>query len=178
MLELGPRKMKGKLWDEGGKSKVVKILISHEEDVSKSIQFAYVEKQNVRHSEIYGNHSGLNFDIVFNYWKIKMHVTFNYPSEFLVSVSGEYNYEGLVSISFGSNKRKYGPFRCPCSNDKTYAVDKFKYNFGPKSSFGGFHGSVNKSSVQAIGVYVRPIVSLAEIDNDINRDIGDEIYDY
>nr|GEZ30947.1 mediator of RNA polymerase II transcription subunit 4 [Tanacetum cinerariifolium] len=93
---------------------VVQILISHE-DVIKSIQFAYAEKQNVRHYEIYGNHSGVNFDIG----------TFNYPSGFLflVSVSGEYNYEGLVSISFGSNKRKYGPFGCPCSDDKTYAVD-------------------------------------------------------
>nr|GEV10942.1 hypothetical protein [Tanacetum cinerariifolium] len=91
---------------------VVQILISHE-DVIKSIQFAYAEKQNVCHSEIYGNHNGVNFDIV----------TFNYPSEFLVSVSGEYNYEGLVSISFDSNKRKYGPFGCPCSDDKTYAVD-------------------------------------------------------
>lgn len=40
---------------------------------------------------------------------------------------------------------------------------KFNYEFGPKSSFGGFHGSVYNGCVCTIGVYVNPIKSVDEL---------------
>lgn len=88
----------------------------------------------------------------------------------MTSVSGQYNngaYNGeLVSIAFGTNIRKYGPFGRVVDNSLT----QFVYNFTPKVSFGGFYGSVYNHSVYAIGVYVRPLVSLAEIESYIIKD--------
>lgn len=38
---------------------------------------------------------------------------------------------------------------------------KFSYEFGPKSCFEGFYGSV--CELYAIGVYVKPVETLAEL---------------
>lgn len=64
MLKLDPQKIRGSKWDEGGKSGIVQILISHDETKIKSIQFAYVENGEVYHSEIHGKPDGLKFNIV------------------------------------------------------------------------------------------------------------------
>ncbi|PWA60882.1 jacalin-like lectin domain-containing protein [Artemisia annua] len=151
MLKLGPKEMKGEVWDEGGKSEIVQILISHEEDTIRAMQFAYVVDGKVLLSQIYGELTGLNFD----------RVTFNRPCEYLVSISGEYDIDGtLVSAAFRTNHKKYGPFGG--SDDSESGYDKFKYKFG--SSFGGFHGSVYNSCVHSIGVYVKPVaVSLSKL---------------
>nr|XP_043613528.1 inactive protein RESTRICTED TEV MOVEMENT 1-like [Erigeron canadensis] len=171
MMKLNPKRMKGDAWDEGGKSGIVQILISHEEGKINSFQFAYVDqKGDVRHSEIHGQLNGWKFNIV----------TFDYPSEFLTSMSGLYDYQGLVTIAFGSNKRMYGPFGMTkkTGDPPEFAAlapstyDKFNYEFGPGAFFAGFHGSVLSSSVNAIGIYINPITSLAQVkpvDSHINE---------
>ena len=41
MIKLGRRVTQGSVWDEGGKSDIVQILISHQPDSIKSIQFLH-----------------------------------------------------------------------------------------------------------------------------------------
>ncbi|CAH1451824.1 unnamed protein product [Lactuca virosa] len=155
MMKLGPRDMPGSIWDERGKTKLVQILVSYKYSGISSIQFAYVVHGAVRHSEIYGNPDGAEFDTV----------TLDYPSEFLVSVSGNYgtnvwnSKNQLMWIAFTTNKCKYGPFGQKNGANK----DSFSYRFGLRSCFAGFHGSVFESCVYAIGVYVKPIDSLYEL---------------
>ncbi|KAI3792224.1 hypothetical protein L2E82_06097 [Cichorium intybus] len=79
-------------------------------------------------SEVHGKPSGRKFDIV----------TIDDPEEYLTSVSGQHGINKLVSVTFGTNKRKYGPFGSVIKG----SLPPFVYNFSPKSSFGGFHGSV------------------------------------
>ncbi|CAH1451825.1 unnamed protein product [Lactuca virosa] len=62
MMKLGPRDMPGSIWDERGKTKLVQILVSYKYSGISSIQFAYVVHGAVRHSEIYGNPDGAEFD--------------------------------------------------------------------------------------------------------------------
>ncbi|KAL4592407.1 hypothetical protein LXL04_005400 [Taraxacum kok-saghyz] len=170
---------KGSRWDEIGMTEIAQILISHGKSAIYSIQFVYVADGKLFPSKIHGSPDGLKFDTV----------TFDYPSEYLVSISGDHSLEGLASITFGTNKRKYGPFGRNTEDDCKSEFDafgtkkrmfdqfgmsgshyeKFAYNFRPKSSFGGFHGSLqtHKSGVGSIGVYVRPLESLADIEKDI-----------
>ncbi|KAI3792223.1 hypothetical protein L2E82_06096 [Cichorium intybus] len=79
--------------------------------------------------------------------------TIDDPDEYLTSVSGQYGTKKLFLITFGTNKRMFGPF----VNVIKGSLPKFVYNFSPKSSFGEFHGSVYKSRVCSIKVYVRPL---------------------
>ncbi|KAI3792227.1 hypothetical protein L2E82_06101 [Cichorium intybus] len=148
MVKFGPKSMTGSIWDEGGKSKILQILISHGNNCINSIQFVYVVDKKVLRSEVHGGSNGFKFDIV----------TFDHSGEYLVSVSGQYSSGRLASIAFGTNNRTYGPFGR--ANSSYY--DDFVYNFRHKSSFGGFYGSVFNSFVYAIGVYVKPLGSLAE----------------
>ncbi|KAL4592408.1 hypothetical protein LXL04_005401 [Taraxacum kok-saghyz] len=148
MVKFGPKQLRGTIWDEGGKTKILQILISHEEYAIHSIQFVYVVDGQVVRSNIHGEPNGLKIDVV----------TFDHPREYLVSVSGQY-----WDDKFGTNNGKYGPYG---THKDVYFYSKFVYNFGPRSSFGGFHGTVDKSCVYAIGVYVKPIVSLSETEAD------------
>ncbi|KAL4592404.1 hypothetical protein LXL04_005397 [Taraxacum kok-saghyz] len=152
MVKLSSTEMRGSIWDEIGKTKIVQILISHGQSAIYSIQFVYVVDEKVVPSEMHGNPIGSNFDMV----------TFDYPGEYLVSVSGDDHYDGLASITFGTNKRKYGPFGM--TGDSMFPYKNFAYNFRLKSSFGGFHGNVYNSRLYGIGVYVKPLESLAEIE--------------
>ncbi|XP_070040556.1 inactive protein RESTRICTED TEV MOVEMENT 1-like [Nicotiana tomentosiformis] len=80
-------------------------------------------------------------------------VVFDYPSEFLISISSyhgrlsQYDPRVLKVIKFSPNKGSYGPF------------DARDFNFPMENRrlFGGFHGSENGSSVESIGIYVKPI---------------------
>lgn len=93
-------------------------------------------------------------------------------SEFLTSVSGKYADGRLVSLAFGTNKHKFGPFgkTDACDNPKSTSSEKphkkFCYNFGPSSCFEGFHGSVWNGCVYAIGIYLKPIEKFNEIPDD------------
>ncbi|KAI3792226.1 hypothetical protein L2E82_06100 [Cichorium intybus] len=159
MLKLGPNQTKGSIWDDGGKTKIVQILISYGRQTVYSIQFVSAVNGKMLPSEVHGKPSGRKFDIV----------TIDDPEEYLTSVSGQHGINKLVSVTFGTNKRKYGPFG---SVIKGSSLPPFVYNFSPKSSFGGFHGSVYKSCLCSIGVYVRPLGSIAETETEI--DIGSD----
>ncbi|CAI9298266.1 unnamed protein product [Lactuca saligna] len=152
MMTLGPGPLRGNNWEERGMSEIVQILISYDSHRICSIQFAYVQNGGVMHSKKYGQDCRVGFDAV----------TFDYPSEYLTSLSGRYNDDGqLTSIVFGTNKRKYGPF----GQTSTSTKGEFNYKFGTRSSFAGFYGTVLYGLVYAIGVYVKPIQSLAELNN-------------
>ncbi|KAF3646816.1 putative AT-rich interactive domain-containing protein 2-like isoform X1 [Capsicum annuum] len=83
-------------------------------------------------------------------------VAFDYPTEFLTSISGSFRIHGhtsiLDSISFGTNKGSYGPFGTP-----SIYSNKFTIQIGNYRSFGGFHGSTNSYSIGSIGIYMKPI---------------------
>ncbi|KAI7727571.1 hypothetical protein M8C21_025511, partial [Ambrosia artemisiifolia] len=107
MFKTGPKEMKGEIWDEKGSfeayrgnTRLVEILITHQQDVINSIRFTYRKGDNVFHSQTYGEPYGLNFDMV----DISDH------NEVLTSVSGELLDGRLASIVFGTNKKTYGPF--------------------------------------------------------------------
>nr|XP_043622580.1 jacalin-related lectin 2-like [Erigeron canadensis] len=173
MLKLGPKNKSelGTAWDEYGNSNVVQILISHQGNTIKSLQFVYAADNGcLRYSQTYGQPDGLNFNIV----------TFKHPSEYLTSVSGTYTLQrktennkikttaGLTSLTFGTNKAKYGPFGGGGGTTSTTTCNcTFNYDFGHRSCFLGFHGALNKQSqVSAIGVYVKPTGSLDELKDD------------
>lgn len=63
-MKLGPKEMKGSIWDDRGKSKIDRILISYENYGVYSIQFVYVVDGKLIPSEIHGKPSDLYFDIV------------------------------------------------------------------------------------------------------------------
>ena len=94
---------------------------------------------------------------------------FDYPSEYLTSVSGKYsesNLNGtLTTITFGTNLRKYGPFGMIVappmfSFQKSASFPKdFNYEFGA-TEFGGFHGRVCDNCICSIEIYVRIVDSL------------------
>lgn len=96
-----------------------------------------------------------------------MQITFDYPSEFLISLSGEYHHDNkLAAIVFGTNKRNYGPFGVTDAYRREIFVpklSKFSYGFGHKSCLAGFYGSVYNGCVTSIGVYVKLIESHEEL---------------
>ncbi|XP_042751615.1 inactive protein RESTRICTED TEV MOVEMENT 1 isoform X1 [Lactuca sativa] len=144
ILKLGPKKMKGITWDDGGKSKLMQILISYGKNTVYSIQFVYAVNGVMRPSAIHGKPYGSKFDIVmFDEQK----------GEYLTCVSGQYGKKKLGSITFGTNKSTYGPYGSTLKSSDP----QFVYKFIPALSFGGFHGSVYKSCLCSIGVYVRPL---------------------
>ncbi|KAJ9542738.1 hypothetical protein OSB04_029244 [Centaurea solstitialis] len=151
MLKLGPKWKNGSPWDEGGNTEIVQILISYDKAKIKSIQFVYADKPTgVRLSPVYGEPTG-------SYFKS---VLFDYPSEYLTSMSGvcydNYVCNGITaSIAFGTNIRKYGPF----GMSPRYCSSEFNYEFGARG-FGGFHGTAKKSCLGSIGIYVKPIQKL------------------
>ena len=49
-----PVDMEGSIWDEGGKTEIVQILISHDEDSINAIQFVYVVNRKLVRSKIHG----------------------------------------------------------------------------------------------------------------------------
>ncbi|KAI3522668.1 hypothetical protein L1887_00626 [Cichorium endivia] len=146
--------MKGSIWDDGGKTKIIQILISYGEHTVYSIQFVSDVNGKMLPSQVHGKPSGSKFDIAM----------IDDPEEYLTSVSGQYGAKKLVSITFETNKRIFGPF----GNVIKGSLPKFVYNFSPKYSFGGFHGSVYKSRVCSIGVYVRPLGWIAGTETEID----------
>ncbi|KAL7595301.1 inactive protein RESTRICTED TEV MOVEMENT 1-like [Lactuca sativa] len=162
MSKLGPKIIKGTTWDEGGKTKIMQILISYGKHTVYSIQFVYAVNGKTLPSEIHGKPCGSKFDIV----------TFDDPEEYLTFLSGQYGIKKLNSITFGTNKTRYGPFGSTLKSSDP----QFVYKFIPAFSFGGFHGSVYKTCLCSIGVYVRPLGLIAEpeIEMDIGSDKGED----
>ncbi|XAR56999.1 hypothetical protein NMG60_11024995 [Bertholletia excelsa] len=142
MIKVSAKKPgRGKVWDCNGKSKIVKIFISHG-NIIHSIQFMYAsDSGDLDLSERYGGDRGDNLDTV----------TLDYPNEFLTSVKGGRNCSTLTSIVFTTNLRTFGPFGSR-KRDST----KFNFELGQDDSFGGFHGTTSKIGLESIGIYIKP----------------------
>jgi hypothetical protein len=76
------------------------------------------------------------------------------PSEFLKQVSGifEQNTGILLSVTFVSNIRTYGPFGCLDGQIRKETAFKFSVDEVNKSSIVGFYGTTD-NYVRSFGVY-------------------------
>ncbi|XP_019055045.1 PREDICTED: inactive protein RESTRICTED TEV MOVEMENT 1-like isoform X2 [Nelumbo nucifera] len=93
----------GKQWeDRDGIDRIAQIFISYGESTIKSLQFNYLKNGNLHLSERYGGSGGVNFKTI----------DFDLESsEYITWVSGRHHRcYGLVSLTIGTNKSKYGPF--------------------------------------------------------------------
>ncbi|CAA0834859.1 Protein RESTRICTED TEV MOVEMENT 1 [Striga hermonthica] len=99
-------------------------------------------------------------------------VKFDYPSEYITWVSGRLNYYGnnLRSITFGTNRREYGPF----GKFENYDTI-FDLRLGDDRQFGGFHGTADEKSVRSIGVYCNPIKTLGNLVNENIAKLEDDV---
>ncbi|KAM7465398.1 hypothetical protein LguiB_012960 [Lonicera macranthoides] len=92
----------GDLWDDGTHTAIVKLII-YSSKVIESIQIEYDDNGQLKCSDTHGKEKG-----------VKHTVALDYPSEFLVSVSGYIDkFHSMIifhSLTFQSNKRTYGPF--------------------------------------------------------------------
>ncbi|XP_028079836.1 protein RESTRICTED TEV MOVEMENT 1-like [Camellia sinensis] len=145
----------GTVWDHKGKTELLQILISHGDGVIHGLQFVYVENGNLVASEcLGGSDHGRKFNTV----------TLNYPDEFLTSISGSctFGYRSCVSsITFGTNQVSHGPFGKPEKDDI-----EFNFQMGKYRLFGGFHGTTTSNRyLESIGVYVKPIASLSDLNS-------------
>ncbi|XP_075085435.1 inactive protein RESTRICTED TEV MOVEMENT 1-like [Nicotiana tabacum] len=150
MIKVGPAGGNcGTIWDEKGRDQVGGIIVSYSKDKVLSLQFFFHENGNLVQSNKHGVDQCQNFYAVF----------FDYPSEFLTSLSGSYICTGyatvLETIKFCTNKGSYGPFgRTLPSN----GAMNFNFEIGNHRFFGGFHGHNNSCGVESIGIYVKPII--------------------
>ncbi|KAH0634189.1 hypothetical protein KY290_037615 [Solanum tuberosum] len=153
MIKVGPVGSNcGSIWEENGRSKVAGIFVSYTENRIQSLQFLFYENGNFVQSNKYGSPHSENFCAL----------VFDYPSEFLTSISGSYIGDGYLSstgldaIKLNTNKDSYGPFGRtePSSSSK-----QFNFQLGNYDLFGGFHGTMSPSAVESIGIYVKPVVS-------------------
>ncbi|KAF7146489.1 hypothetical protein RHSIM_Rhsim04G0236000 [Rhododendron simsii] len=162
MIKIGPvGRTNGRgisAWNDGGKEKIVQIFIAHG-DWIYSLQYLYVDQNgNLVLSDSHGTTASSEtskFDVV----------KLDYPSEFITGISGIRGCHGtasifcdehILSITFTTNKRTYGPFGGPGGGDSA-----FRYQLGPDRPFGGFHGYSSGRYLEAIGLYVKPLTTLS-----------------
>ncbi|XP_002510454.2 jacalin-related lectin 3 [Ricinus communis] len=135
----------GVRWDDGISNSVRQVIICHGAAVD-SIQFEYDKKGTSVWSEKHGGTGCIKIN------KVK----FDYPDEYLVSVSGHYGsvveYYGPVlvrSLMFQTNRRKYGPFGIQQGTQFSFPLTG--------GQVVGFHG---RSSwyLDSIGVYLKPFL--------------------
>ncbi|KAG5555277.1 hypothetical protein RHGRI_012720 [Rhododendron griersonianum] len=168
MIKIGPAGVTdfGKAWDDGGKEKIVQIFIAHE-DFIYSLQFLYVDQTgNLVLSDLHGGGFATSkFDVV----------KLDYPSEFITGISGCHGHvrccrkKQILSITFTTNNRTYGPFGgCGGENDSS-----FRYQLGLDRPFGGFHG-YSGNYVHAIGLYVKPMTTLSNVQEKVTLDYPSE----
>lgn len=88
-----------------------------------------------------------------NYLGEERKISINWPSEYLVSISGTYGEYGdlqvILSLSFITNLTTYGPFGSPDS-DQAFSIPI------ANSVVVGFHGRSGRF-LDAIGIYVQPV---------------------
>ncbi|KAJ9560236.1 hypothetical protein OSB04_005396 [Centaurea solstitialis] len=129
---------RGSSWIYKPKGFIKKILIAHG-DFVWGIKFYSVETE----SSQFGSNGGNKTNEIF----------INYPSEYLTSISGTFNCDGLVTIGslcFRTNHSCYGPYGL---NSKGTP-----FSFSEKGAMiVGFHGRIiGIHCLEAIGVYVMP----------------------
>ncbi|EEF47488.1 inactive protein RESTRICTED TEV MOVEMENT 1 [Ricinus communis] len=143
-------------WNEPGEFDISQIFISHDGNYIRSIQFEYVQGGNFLLSPCHGTRHGPKF----------LCVKFDYPAEFLKKLSGKYDGtygNGIVSLTFTTNKKTYGPFG-NCEDHRMvdfeefdasedYRFPDFDFDVG-ENRFGGFHGFVGRDTLLSIGIYV------------------------
>ncbi|CAN4091230.1 unnamed protein product [Withania somnifera] len=148
MIKVGPAGgLYGTTWDEKGRGEVVQIFVSYNPNTIYSLQFLFYENDKLVVSNKHGTDGCESFCAV----------TFDYPTEFLTSISGSLrtSYTNVLSsISFGTNKGSYGPFGTPSAD-----TVKFTFQIGNYRSFGGFYGSKNGVGIMSIGVYMKPMTT-------------------
>ncbi|KAG2319688.1 hypothetical protein Bca4012_054073 [Brassica carinata] len=133
----------GHAWDDGMFTNVKQIVIAHGYSID-SIQVEYDKNGSSVWSEKRGGKGGIKVD------KINL----DYPHEYLTSVKGTYSAFDvwgnlcIRSLSFESNRKRYGPF----------GVESGTYFSMPKSDSKiiGFHGKAGWY-LDAIGVYLQPV---------------------
>ncbi|CAH2036786.1 unnamed protein product [Thlaspi arvense] len=129
----------GHAWDDGMFTAVRQIIVAHGSGID-SIQVEYDKNGSSVWSEKRGGKGGTKFD------KVKL----DYPHEYLTSVNGTYGsfdvWGNLCvrSLTFESNRKKYGPFGTFFSLPKS------------DSKIIGFHGKAGWY-LDAIGVHLQPI---------------------
>uniref|UniRef100_A0A7C9DXH2 Jacalin-type lectin domain-containing protein n=1 Tax=Opuntia streptacantha TaxID=393608 RepID=A0A7C9DXH2_OPUST len=134
----------GYRWDDGDHSTVRQIVITSASGVD-SIQFEYDDNGRSIWSDKHGGTGGIKTD------KIKL----EHPIEFLISISGHCGplREGdpviVRSLSFESNRKKYGPFGIGHGMPFSLPISGGKLV--------GFHGR-SSWHLDAIGVYVMPLM--------------------
>ncbi|XP_043714904.1 inactive protein RESTRICTED TEV MOVEMENT 1-like [Telopea speciosissima] len=148
MVKVGPHGTRqGNPWDDKGQSMLTQIFISYDSKRVRSIQTAYLVGGKVQLSDKHGGDGDM-------FTTVKI----DYPSEFLIGISG---YTGALwsdyivrSLTFETNRRKLGPFG---KEEGTH----FCIQMGAKQPvFGGFHGSSDSKYLFSIGVYVKPMNTL------------------
>ncbi|XP_055813597.1 inactive protein RESTRICTED TEV MOVEMENT 1-like [Solanum dulcamara] len=147
-------------WDEKGRDEVAQIFVSYTYDTVYSLQFLFYENDKLVMSNKHGN----------NKCEVFCAVTFDYPTEFLTSISGSFRKSHgstiLNSISFGTNKGSYGPFGTPSDN-----ANKFTFQIGNYPSFGGFYGSKSSCGIDSLGIYMKPIkISMIHFKDPMEKD--------
>lgn len=152
MIKVGPvGGRSGGKWDEKGRDEVAGIFVSYSNYKIESLQFLFYENDNFVQSN---KHGSLHYE---NFYA----VVFDYPSEFLTSISGSYgDYYStatvLEAIIFNTNKCSYGPFGL---TEAETGSKHFNFQLGNHHLFGGFHGTKSGNAVQSIGIYVKPVIS-------------------
>ncbi|CAH9122238.1 unnamed protein product [Cuscuta epithymum] len=147
----------GESWDDGGRGQVAAILISYSQDSINSLRFLYFKDGELQFSEDHGKLSGSS-----------QMIRLGYPTEFLTAVHGyRTNNNGVSSITFVTNKAKYGPFGdTEATPDNDYDI-AFKFRRSSAGdSINGFHGTVNSHGhIGSIGIYLHTATSAARPDS-------------
>lgn len=141
--------LSGITWDEVRRDKIGGILVYYGPNIIYALQFMYYENNKLVFSS---KHGVTKRDQDF------CSIVFDYPSEYLTSISGSYgdteNY--LTSIKFNTNKGYYSPFGTRLSVN----AKDFNFYIGNQHLFGGFNGTATSRGVESIGVYVKTITGI------------------
>ncbi|KAM3356437.1 hypothetical protein P3S68_023151 [Capsicum galapagoense] len=132
MIKVGPvGEGRNRWWDEKGRGEVAQIFVSYNYDTVYSLQFLFYENDTLVMSNKHGTNDCESFCAV----------AFDYPTEFLISISGSlrasYQHNILNTIAFVTNKG---------SKPSIYSK-MFTIQIGNYRSFGGFHGSTNSYGI-------------------------------
>ncbi|XAR64882.1 hypothetical protein NMG60_11008768 [Bertholletia excelsa] len=136
----------GNIWDYEGKSELVQIFVSYDDQGIHFLQFLYYENGKLHLTPRPERCSAGS--------KFKM-VKLSYPEEFLTSISGTHlprRGGRITSLAFATNKNNYyGPFGCT-----RFGGPEFIFDLGKERPFGGFHGSnYEDGMLESFGIYVK-----------------------